>query len=206
MLYLANPCSPQVLDAMRTGYLGFIDTPAQGNVRPAGLAWCADNGAFGKGYPGDDAYLEWLDEQPERESCLFAVAPDVVCDHQRTFRRSDRVMHHIQALGYPVAFVGQNGAHPYNVPWRDIDVLFLGGDTDWKLGEAARELVAYAKQLGKRVHMGRVNSQRRMRYAQFIGCDSVDGTYLTFGPDTNLPKLLGWVEGERTQPMLWEAS
>jgi hypothetical protein len=25
------------------------------------------------------------------------------------------------------------------------------------------------------------------------GCDSVDGTYLTFGPRINLPKLLRWL-------------
>ena len=29
---------------------------------------------------------------------------------------------------------------------------------------------------------------------QEIGCDSVDGTYLTFGPDVNLPRLLDWLE------------
>ena len=46
MLYLANPCGPQVVAAMREGSLGFIDTPAQGNVRPDGVMWCADNGCF----------------------------------------------------------------------------------------------------------------------------------------------------------------
>ncbi len=30
------------------------------------------------------------------------------------------------------------------------------------------------------------------RYAAAIGCDSADGTYLTFGPDVNLPRLLSW--------------
>lgn len=40
--------------------------------------------------------------------------------------------------------------------------------------------------------MGRVNSERRYRYALAIGCDSADGTYLTFGPDQNLPDVLAW--------------
>ena len=40
--------------------------------------------------------------------------------------------------------------------------------------------------------MGRVNSERRWRYADAIGVDSCDRTFLTFGPDTNLPKLLAW--------------
>jgi hypothetical protein len=40
--------------------------------------------------------------------------------------------------------------------------------------------------------MGRVNSLRRLRYADAIGCDSADGTYIAHGPDINLPALLGW--------------
>jgi hypothetical protein len=79
------------------------------------------------------------------------------------------------------------------VPWGEFDVLFLGGTTAWKLGPAARDLTAQAVGRGVPVHMGRVNSRRRLHYAHTIGCSSADGTYLTFGPDTNLPKLLGWL-------------
>ena len=56
-----------------------------------------------------------------------------------------------------------------------------------------------AKRRGKHVHMGRVNSKTRYRYAEAIGCDSVDGTYLAFGPDENLPKLLSWVDSIQNQ-------
>ena len=52
------------------------------------------------------------------------------------------------------------------------------------------------------VHMGRVNSQRRLRYAHAIGCDSVDGTYLTYAPDQNLRRLLGWLEDLHAQQSL----
>jgi hypothetical protein len=34
---------------------------------------------------------------------------------------------------------------------------------------------------------------RRLRYATSIGCHSADGTFLAFGPDRNLPRLLGWL-------------
>jgi hypothetical protein len=54
--------------------------------------------------------------------------------------------------------------------------------------------------------MGRVNSLKRLRYAEMIGCDSVDGTYLTFAPDENLPRLLGWLRDLDTQIPLWDAS
>ena len=36
--------------------------------------------------------------------------------------------------------------------------------------------MAEAKRRRKWVHMGRVNSERRIRYAASIGCDSIDGT------------------------------
>lgn len=191
MLYLANPCTPRVVDAMRDGHLGYIDTPAQGNRRPAGVVWAADNGCFGKGYPGDAAWLEWLASM-DPDGCLFAAAPDVVGDAAATLARSVPFLSHIRALGYPAALVAQDGLEDLAIPWAEFDALFVGGSTEWKLGPAARSIVAQAKALGKRVHMGRVNSERRYRYALAIGCDSCDGTYLTFGPDLNLPDVLAW--------------
>jgi hypothetical protein len=48
VLYLANPCgNAAITAAMRAGHLGYIDTPKQGNTRPAGVLWCADNGSKG---------------------------------------------------------------------------------------------------------------------------------------------------------------
>lgn len=201
MLYLANPCGSQVVDAMRDGLIGYIDTPAQGNARPAGVTWCADNGCFGKGYPGDEAWISWLADMDPAD-CLFATAPDVVADAAATLARSLPMLPKIRALGYPAALVAQDGLEHLAVPWDEFDVLFIGGSTDWKLGPDARALVAEAKSRGKRVHMGRVNSERRYRYAAAIGCESADGTFLTFGPDRNLPQLLRWVTGQSVQPIL----
>jgi hypothetical protein len=193
VLYFANPCTPKVQAEMVKGSLGFIDTPAQGNVRPPGVAWVADNGCFGAGYPGDDAWLQWLGRnRHDAASCVFATAPDVVGDAAATLERSLPMLPLIRALGYPAALVAQDGLESLTVPWDEFDVLFIGGSTEWKLGRHARHLVREAKARGKHVHMGRVNSARRWRYAEHIGCDSVDGTYLTFGPDILLPQLLSW--------------
>lgn len=213
---------------METGLLGFIDTPAQGNIRPAGITWCADNGCFGKGYPGDTEWFSWLKRNAhDARTCLFATAPDVVGDAEATLARSLPWLQPIRSLGYPAALVAQNGAERINdMPWDQFDVLFLGGSleclpcgyvrpttapkppkgkrarcpacsrvlTEWKEGAVALRLLQEAQSRGKWVHMGRVNSGRRYDYARYIGCDSADGTYLTFGPDINLPKLLSWVD------------
>jgi hypothetical protein len=189
---------------MRGGLLGQIVTPAAGNRLLDGVDWIADNSIFGDKYPGDAEYLGWLDRYADRaDRCAFAVAPDVVCDADATLARSLPLLAPIRARAGRVAYVAQNGATADSLPWHLFDVLFLGGDTEWKLGPAARALVDAARRLGRAVHMGRVNSLRRLRYADAIGCHTADGTYLAFGPTRNLPSLLAWLR-DVEQPTLWE--
>lgn len=204
MWYCVNPSGGAVAEAMRAGHLGCIDTPKQQNILPAGVTWCADNGVYGKGWPGYAAWYCWLRDHPaDRARCLFAVAPDVVGDAAATLTRSVPWLPAIRSAGYPAALAAQDGLEHLDVPWEAFDVLFLGGTTAWKLGPAAYRLTAEARRRGKPVHMGRVNSLRRLRYAKAIGCTSADGTYLIFGPDINLPKALGWVRDVRTQDSLF---
>jgi hypothetical protein len=193
MRYFANPSTPKVRDAMTAGLLGAIMTPKQGNRLPDSVEWCADNGCYGKDYPGDEGWLTWLEGFAyAADRCAFAVAPDVVADAAATLEWSLPFLPQIRDLGYSAAFVAQDGQEHLPVPWGSFDVLFIGGSTEWKLGPAARELVAEAKRRGKPVHMGRVNSRRRYLYADLIGCDSADGTYIAHGPDKNLSTALGW--------------
>lgn len=195
MRYFANPSAGAVSDAMRDGLIDCIRTPRQGNAHLDGVTWCADNGCFSDRF--DEAkWWAWLEANAHRAGdCVFAVAPDVVGNAAATLERSRPWLGKIRDLGYPVAFVGQDGLEDLagEIPWDAFEVFFIGGSTEWKLGPAAAQLVAEAKARGKRVHMGRVNSLRRFLYAESIGCDSADGTYLTFGPAKNLPTVLRWV-------------
>lgn len=180
---------------MDQGLLAQIVTPATGNRLEPGRKWCADNAAFSGGYPGDDAYLAWLDARKHLVAdCLFAVAPDVPFDAAATLKLSAPMLPRIRDLGYKVALCAQDGLEDLQVPWDDFDVLFIAGSTEWKLSPAAAVIAREAKARGKWVHMGRVNSWRRLQYAAAIGCDSCDGTYLAFGPDRNLPALLDWLD------------
>lgn len=187
---------------MTAGLIDCIVTPAQGNRIPDGAWICADNGCYGKGYPGDEKWWQWVQTLPTGR-VRFVVAPDVVADAAATMERSLPWLERIRELGHPAALVAQDGLENMTVPWDAFDVLFIGGSTEWKLGPAAAALSREAKQKGKWVHMGRVNSLGRMRHAMLTGCDSVDGTFIAFGPDQNLPKVLGWVR-DVTQPGLWE--
>lgn len=170
---------------------------------PDGQVWAADNGRYAspKDYT-DEAFLAWLRAMPA-ELCLFATAPDVVGDARATLDLSRPMFERIREAGYRVALVAQDGLERLVVPWGAFDALFIGGTTRWKLSEAAHELGAAAKTRGKWLHMGRVNSLRRMRLAEAMGCDSADGTYLRFGPDKLIGSLQGWMTELDRQPSLW---
>lgn len=107
---------------------------------------------------------------------------------------------------YVVAFVTQDGCRSDLVPWGAFDWLFVGGSDAWKLSEASWQLVREAKLRGLGVHVGRVNSWRRLKACAVSGVDSADGTYLKFGPDVNWPKLIGWLDDVNGQGRLEVAS
>jgi hypothetical protein len=82
-------------------------TIAQG-IR-AGRSFAVDNEAFTRGFKPARffPFLERL--RPYRENCLFVVVPDVVADAQATLDRFWQWAPVIQDLGFPVAFVAQDG-------------------------------------------------------------------------------------------------
>lgn len=178
-----------------------MTTPAQGNRIPENARYACDNSKFGadgkgKNWPGADVWFAWLTsivEQYGADRCLWAVAPDVPFDAVGTLIESRPWLAKIRDLGIPAAFAAQDGSENGLIPWGEFKVLFLAGSTEWKVGPAAARLAGEAKARGLSVHMGRVNSLRRLTIASTFGCDSADGTYLAFGPDKNLPKVLSWL-------------
>jgi hypothetical protein len=112
--------------------------------------------------------------------CLFVTVPDVVPNAHATAALFEVWWRALARRGLPAALVAQDGIEHLqrwlSMAWPRVDALFIGGSTAWKLGASAEALVTEAKSRGKWVHMGRVNSDRRVRYAASIGCDSIDGT------------------------------
>jgi hypothetical protein len=147
-----------------------IRTPLQGNRVPDGTRWAADNGCFGDGFPGYGKWIGWLEGHAEHaDRALFATAPDVFRpdlgrgDAKATLKRSLPWLPAIRALGYPTAFVAQEGSeNPGLIPWELVDVVFIGGGDEWKLGRGSQLVVDEALRRGRRVHMGRVNSLERL--------------------------------------------
>jgi hypothetical protein len=154
--------------------LGVLSSPRRIYKTVEGYPWAADN----------DAYLAWdesryramLEQITNMQDCLFVTAPDVVGDSAETLRLFSRWRDEVAGTGHPIALVAQDGLNVNAVPWHAVDAIFVGGTTVWKLGSAARRIVSEARFRGIWTHMGRVNSRRRLIYAQSIGCQSVDGT------------------------------
>lgn len=194
MRYLANASSPAIREAMQRGELGQMCTPNERRALLPGVIGAYDNGCFSTRYVGDVRWWAWLVERVDTAPrVLFATAPDVVGDAAATLARSLPWLPRIRGLGYPAALVAQDGLEHLVVPWDEFDVLFIGGTTEWKVGAAAGQLAREAKARGKRVHMGRVNSLRRMRIAVEFDADTADGTFLAIAPDTNLPRFRMWM-------------
>lgn len=177
---------------MQARELVCMTTPKQGNILPEGCLYIADNGRYGKGWPGYMPWYTWLKATVTRYGPpVFATAPDRVGDPYGTLADSLPWLGVVRRLA-PVAFVAQDGCENGLIPWGQFDCLFIGGSTEWKLGPEAWGLSWEAKRRGLHVHVGRVNSLKRWHHALSMGADTVDGTFLAFGPDTNLPKVMAW--------------
>lgn len=160
-------------------WLGSLITPHSGNsiesVLNLGCSWAADNAAFSNWC--ESSWLSMLDRISKKPRLLWATIPDVVGDAKETLALFEKYAPKMSHL--PRAFVAQDGAEVAGVPWDSIDCLFIGGTTEWKLGGLALSLVEQAKKKSKLVHMGRVNTLRRLRLAKAWGCDSIDGTSMS---------------------------
>lgn len=209
MIYYATPSSPAAREAMASGKLRQMLTHKSGNRPVPGARYAIDNGRVvldDKSRPTTDPAWSETRWRTHLEECStlaidWAVVPDIVGDAAATLDLWRRYRPIISALEIPAAFVMQDGAH--DVP-DDADLGFIGGSDAYKLGPDAARLTSRLLSRGTPVHMGRVNSRRRLSLARDIGCASVDGTYLAYGPDANLPKLLAWLDDANTAPMLWE--
>ena len=205
MFYLSGclPSKPEMRQLLLDNNIGLMLTRVSQRHQPTedSWVWAADNACFNGKTWDSVAWLRWLESKSNPSEALFATVPDVVGNHTETLAKWPLWSKQVKELGYKTAFILQNGCTPSEVPWDECDAVFVGGDTNWKLGGEAYLVVSEAKKRGHWVHMGRVNSLRRIQTAQMWGCDSVDGTYLAFGPDVNTPKLVKMMQRIDSEPV-----
>lgn len=206
--------------------VGHLITPFTGNdihaIAASGRPWAADNGCGPKrdGTPGEldeGAFLTMCEQiarhcdpwrKPRTRRPLWVVVPDVVGDAEGTWERWREWAPRLLALRLPLAYVIQDGYdlrrhRPANA---EVRCAFLGGSTAFKESEEAAAILRGYLADGKAVHVGRVNSERRLRLFDALGQDhngyplapnSVDGTQFSMYPDRYIPR---WAE--RLRPAL----
>lgn len=186
------------------GRLGVLLTPANGNsvesILKLECEWAADNGCFGG--LDEQAFLGMLDAIRGKPRLKWVTCPDVVAWSRFTRQLFKEWAPELESRGLPIAYVLQDGETISKVPWDRIAAVFVGGSTTFKVGPDAKALVFEAKQRGKLVHMGRVNSESRLMLAHSWGCDSVDGTSMSCFGETYIPKFLGVVRSAEQQRSL----
>ena len=197
----ANPAMRRISKRWSARY-GFLVQPNVFMVRTCikeGLPWAADNGAFKNFQEGK--YLQMLEDHlPWKDTCLFVVAPDVVANHRATVELWGDWYSRLAAMGYPVAFVAQDGCS--YVPWDELDVLFIGGTDEFK-DKLVVPIIKEAQERGVWTHVGRVNGRQRVRYCLELGVQSVDGTGFAIEPDGRLREYRRWIAEWEAQRRLF---
>ena len=161
--------------------------------------YAIDNGAYHfhlKNKPYDDkAFFKTL--QYFGKKADFVVVPDKVGDAKKTFEMF--FFYHTKLNQYKKYFVLQDGMTPADLllitPY--VEGFFVGGTTEWKL-KNIRTFSDYAKSTNKKIHIGRVNSIKRIKLCREAGVDSIDGSgFARFRKE--LVRTSSWYEEEMKQ-------
>ena len=183
-------------------HLGSLVQPRSGNridaIATSGRYWAADNDALAGIDP--DRYMTMLDQiaATDTRRLLFVTVPDCVTmteagpvgDWPGTLVLFASWRRALTKRKLPAAIVLQDGATIDTVPWDDIQAVFVGGSDTFKEGEAAAAILDEAASRGIWRHVGRINTERRLRLLDVTGFDSFDGTQFSRFPDTYIPQWL----------------
>jgi len=176
--YASRTGTRRNLAAMRAVDWRLILSPA-GVLRTEGMKFSLDNGAwscFQQGRAFDDrAFM--LAVEKVGEEADWIVLPDIVMGGKRSLDLSLAWLERLRGLPTPVLIAVQNGVHPDDVrSFLSPSVgIFVGGDTGWKEGTAI-EWGTVARKRNCYLHVGRVNSARRIAICAAAGANSYDGS------------------------------
>jgi hypothetical protein len=166
MMYLSNSFGPTQREKVASGeYAGWLVSPQTYGI-PQGIksgeCWAGDNGCFTDSWT-ERRFTEWLMLMfPYSDTCLFMVAPDKLGDWKATWNLWHIWQPRFRRLGFPAAYVGQDGQPVDWIPWDTMDVYFVGGTDDWKDTAESLALVTLCRRAGIPVHLGRGNTRPRL--------------------------------------------
>lgn len=172
------------------GLIGHLFSPgAQRGPFPF-CPYALDNGVFAKGSDWSvEPWIKMLDwARISGQEPLWNLVPDSVGDRDATLRKWDEFSPIARRYGWPLAFAVQDGMTESDVP-AEASVVFVGGSTEWKWDTYRDWCAAFP-----RVHIGRVNTYRRLFDCHDAGAESTDGTGFTRGDQRQWRGLCAFCE------------
>ena len=188
------------------GRLGWLIGPGGWRKPPSWMPVALDNGAFGawsKSQPWDErAWWNLLSEATRVCLPLWAIVPDVVMDKDATiesWHKWEPVLRD-EFQNLPLAMAVQDGMTPADVP-AGAQWIFVGGGDPWKM----RSVPMWCEAFPGRVHVGRVNTAKRLWECDRAGVVSCDGTGWLRGGEERMEDLAKYLEfstGTKRPPQL----
>lgn len=179
MPYASSTGTRRTQDALRTAGWGLM-VSAKWRLRTEGFErWCYDNGAWwshSHGQPFDEvAFLKGY--ELVGRGADFAVLPDIVAGGMRSLDYSLAWRDRLGAPLCPLLLAVQDGmgvADVAGLVGKHLGI-FIGGTTEWKEATLP-QWGRLARERGAHLHVGRVNTARRVALCAMAGADSIDGT------------------------------
>lgn len=183
------------------GSIGHLYSPGGQRGPYPFIPYALDNGAYGVHLNGGEweptaweALLDWAHVQSYAPQ--WVLVPDVVGSRCGTLKAWVNFYPTAKRYGWPIAFAVQDGMSKSDAP-KQADIIFVGGSTQWKWATLPVWCAHFP-----RVHVGRVNTFRRLVQCERAGAESADGTGFTRGGPERLDDLVRFMEeqnGARTR-------
>lgn len=166
--------------------------------------FACDNGAYGGlNLPAFRRMLARAEAHQHR--CLFVSVPDIVGNARRTMELWKARFEFTggEHSGWRLALVAQDGLEDMDIPWNNLDALFIGGTGEdgksgWKDSQSAQDIVRTAVALQVHTHIGRVNSASRYERFADLGAHTCDGSGVSRGLGKHLARITGGINsGQR---------
>lgn len=192
MIYLVGKMGATQFQECQPWASGMLLTPRSWLLPPP--IYAVDNGAFAHWYNyrrnwDDGLHDEWLKAIAKVQKLhkpLWVLAPDVVMDSRRTLELASIYAPILHKAELPVAIALQEGVEYNSVLEFQPQWVFIGGSTEWKL-EQIVPVCRYFSERNIRVHVGRVNTAKRLKLCMGAGADAADGTSLNRYRSSTLP-------------------
>lgn len=207
-LYVVRPTNARTVEACKRHGFGALLSPLSarklasgryklddlsGHTQPQGLPYVLDNGAWTCSEAGvpwqPDPFLRLVERLGPGLGDGWVVLPDIVGAGERSlaFSVDFHARRRGELAGLNLALAVQDGMTPDLVRpvLRELGctVIFVGGSAgprtpNWKW-KTLHEWTLLGLELGLRVHVGRVNGERRAKLCGDLGATSIDGRAVT---------------------------